>query len=330
MVSDRLFKALQVALVLLSSLLTQTVCAQNSSLYPERPVRLLVGFQAGAATDTLARIIGQHLSERLKQTFVIENKPGAATRIAMEALSKASPDGYTLAVANAVTTMFPTMFVGMSFEPNKDFVPITLLGRSPSFVAVKASLPAATYQEFVAFAKGAKLAFGHPGNGTNPHVAGVALGKSLGIDLVEVPFKGNQPVAAAMAAGEIDYAMLEYESARPLVERGAIKLLAVTEPKRYSLRPEISTGREVGMTLEIEGLTPWFILLAPPGLPASVVSLLNREVREILKISDVQERLLKIGIEAESSTTAEAANYFMAHRAKMNTLLERLQISIKN
>ncbi len=330
MVSDRLFKALQVALVLLSSLLTQTVYAQNSSLYPERPVRLLVGFQAGAATDTLARIIGQHLSERLKQTFVIENKPGAATRIAMEALSKASPDGYTLAVANAVTTMFPTMFVGMSFEPNKDFVPITLLGRSPSFVAVKASLPATTYQEFVAYAKGAKLAFGHPGNGTNPHVAGVALGKSLGIDLVEVPFKGNQPVAAAMAAGEIDYAMLEYESARPLVERGAIKLLAVTEPKRYSLRPEISTGREVGMTLEIEGLTPWFILLAPPDLPAPVVSLLNREVREILKISDVQERLLKIGIEAESSTTAEAANYFMAHRAKMNTLLERLQISIKN
>ena len=330
MVSDRLFKALRVALMMLSTLLTQTVCAQNSSLYPERPVRLLVGFQAGAATDTLARIIGQHLSERLKQTFVVENKPGAATRIAMEALSKASPDGYTLAVANAVTTVFPTMFVGMSFEPNKDFVPITLLGRSPSFVAVKASLPATTYQEFVAYAKGAKLAFGHPGNGTNPHVAGVALGKSLGIDLVEVPFKGNQPVAAAMAAGEIDYAMLEYESARPLVERGAIKLLAVTEPKRYSLRPEISTGREVGMTLEIEGLTPWFILLAPPGLPASVVSLLNREVREILKISDVQERLLKIGIEPESSTTVEAANYFMAHRAKMNTLLERLQISIKN
>ncbi len=330
MVSDRLFQALRVALMMLSTLLTQTVCAQNSSLYPERPVRLLVGFQAGAATDTLARIIGQHLSERLKQTFVVENKPGAATRIAMEALSKASPDGYTLAVANAVTTVFPTMFVGMSFEPNKDFVPITLLGRSPSFVAVKASLPATTYQEFVAYAKGAKLAFGHPGNGTNPHVAGVALGKSLGIDLVEVPFKGNQPVAAAMAAGEIDYAMLEYESARPLVERGAIKLLAVTEPKRYSLRPEISTGREVGMTLEIEGLTPWFILLAPPGLPASVVSLLNREVREILKISDVQERLLKIGIEPESSTTVEAANYFMAHRAKMNTLLERLQISIKN
>jgi len=330
MVSDRLFKALQVALVLLSSLLTQTVYAQNSSLYPERPVRLLVGFQAGAATDTLARIIGQHLTERLKQTFVIENKPGAATRIAMEALSKASPDGYTLAVANAVTTMFPTMFVGMSFEPNKDFVPITLLGRSPSFVAVKASLPTTSYQEFVAYAKGAKLAFGHPGNGTNPHVAGVALGKSLGIDLVEVPFKGNQPVAAAMAAGEIDYAMLEYESARPLAERGAIKLLAVTEPKRYSLRPEISTGREVGMTLEIEGLTPWFILLAPPGLPAPVVSLLNREVREILKISDVQERLLKIGIEAESSTTAEAEDHFMAHRAKMNTLLERLQISIKN
>ena len=330
MVSQRVSKAVQVALVMLSSLLAQTVWAQNSSSYPERPVRLLVGFQAGAATDTLARILGQHLSERLKQTFVIENKPGAATRIAMETLSKASPDGYTLAVANAVATVFPTMFAGMSFEPNKDFVPITLLGRSPSFVAVKASLPVTTYQEFVAFAKGAKLAFGHPGNGTNPHVAGVALGKALGIDLVEVPFKGNQPVAAAMASGEIDYAMLEYESARPLVERGAIRLLAVTEPKRYSLRPAIPTGREFGIPPVIEGLTPWFILLAPPGVSPSVVALLNREARAVLAMPEVQERLLKIGIEAESSTALEASAYFMAHRAKMNTLLEQLQISIKN
>ena len=330
MVSPKFFKLLQAAVAVLSGLLMQPVSAQNSNAYPERPVRLLVGFQAGAATDTLARILGQHLTERLKQPFVIENKPGAATRIAMEALSKASPDGYTLAVASAVATVFPTMFAGMSFEPNKDFVPITLLGRSPSFVAVKASLPVTTYQEFVIFAKGAKLAFGHPGNGTNPHVAGVALGKALGIDLVEVPFKGNQPVAAAMAAGEIDYAMLEYESARPLVERGVIRLLAVTEPKRYSLRPAIPTGREFGIPPVIEGLTPWFILLAPPGLPASVVSILNREVREVLAMPEVQERLLKIGIEAESSTALEASTYFMAHRAKMNTLLEQLKISIKN
>jgi tripartite-type tricarboxylate transporter receptor subunit TctC len=139
MVSQKLVKLLQAAVAVLSGLLIQSVSAQSNNAYPERPVRLFVGFQAGAATDTLARILGQHLTERLKQPFVIENKPGAATRIAMEALSKASPDGYTLAVANAVTTVFPTMFAGMSFEQNKDFVPITLLGRSHSFVAVKAS-----------------------------------------------------------------------------------------------------------------------------------------------------------------------------------------------
>jgi len=128
--------------------------AQSDKAYPERPVKLFVGFQAGAATDTLARMIGQNLTSRLNQSIVIENKPGAATRIAMDALTKSPPDGYTLAVANAVTTLFPMMFNGMKFEPGKDFMPITLLGRSPSFIAIKSSLPVQNFKEFAQFAQG--------------------------------------------------------------------------------------------------------------------------------------------------------------------------------
>ena len=318
------------ALGFLFSSIGFTAQAQSNKAYPDHPIKLIVGFQAGAATDSLARVIGQNLTTRLNQSLLIENKPGAATRIAMDALSKSSPDGYTLAVANAVTTVFPIMFNGMTFEPGKDFAPISLLGRSPSFIAVRSGLPVQSFKEFAQFAKGAKLSFGHPGNGTNPHIAGMALAKSLEMNVVDVAFKGNQPVTTAMAAGEIDYAMLEYESARPLVERGLIRLLAVTEPKRYPVRPDIPTGREVGVTDEIEGLTPWFVLLAPPETPKKIIELLNAEIAQMMKQPETQDRLLKIGIEQETSSPDGAAAYFLGHRQKVTKLLDQLKISIKN
>jgi len=150
------------------------------------------------------------------------------------------------------------------------------------------------------------------------------------MNVIDVAYKGNQPVTSAMAAGEIDYAMLEYESARPLVERGLIRLLAVTEPKRYPVRPDVPTGKEVGVTPEIEGLTPWFILLAPPETPAKIVSQLNTEIIHMMSQTETQERLLKIGIEQETSTPEQAAAYFLAHRKKVMKLLDELNIAIQN
>lgn len=306
----------------------QIVHAQAN--YPDRPVRVIVGFQAGASTDTLARVLSQHLSLRLKQQFVVENKPGAATRIAMETLSKATPDGYTLAVANAVTATFPIMFPGMEFEPGKQFVPITMLGRAPSFITIKASLPVKTYKEFAEYSKDKKLAFGHPGNGTNPQIAGLALAQAMGTTVIDVPYKGNQPVAAALKTGDIDFAMLEYQSVAPLLANSAVRLLAVTEPKRFPTQPDVPTGREVGVTPEIEGLTPWFVLMAPAGTPQPIVERLNKELREILQLPDVKERLANIGVETEFTSSAEASAYFLAHRKKINSLLKKLNLSITN
>jgi len=324
---DKAFTRLAMAAALTLGIVGHS--AANST-YPDRPVRVIVGFQAGASTDTLARLVSQQLSLRLNQQFIVENRPGAATRIAMDGLTKAAPDGYTLAVANAVTATFPIMFAGMSFEPGKQFVPITMLGRAPSFITVKASLPVKDYKEFVQYAKKAKLNFAHPGNGTNPHIAGLALAQAIGADVVDVPYKGNQPITAALKAGEVDYAMLEYQSVRPLLAGGDVKLLAVTEPKRFPTQPNVPTGREVGVTMEIEGLTPWFVLMAPAGTPAVIVDRLNKEVREILLMPEVKERLASIGVETEASTSAEASAYFMGHRKKIETLLNKLNISIRN
>jgi tripartite-type tricarboxylate transporter receptor subunit TctC len=176
--------------------------------YPTQPVRVLLGFPAGAVTDALTRTVAQQLGERLNQQFVVDNRPGAATRIAMEALQKAAPDGQTIAVGNAVVTTFGMMFDGLSFDPGKEFVPISMLGRSPSFIAVRGNMPVKNFDEFKKFAKGAKLSVGHPGNGTNPHLAGAALARSLGADVVEVAFKGGTPLAVALGAGDIDFALV--------------------------------------------------------------------------------------------------------------------------
>ncbi|MCT9811189.1 tripartite tricarboxylate transporter substrate binding protein [Acidovorax sp. Be4] len=300
--------------------------------YPERSVRMVVGLQAGASTDTLARLVAQKLGERLGQPFVIENKPGAATRIGMESMSKAPADGYTLGVANAVTTSFPLMFDSFPFVAGKDFVPITLLGRAPSFLAVRASLPVHNVQEFVAYAKAhnGKMSYGQGGNGSNPHLAALTLVKSLGIQAVEVAYKGNAPTAVAVAGGEVDFAILEYQAVRPLVEAGKLRLLAVTEPERSVLVPSIPTSGEQGLTRKLDGMTPWFMLLAPAGTPAPVVALLNRHVNEVLKNPEVKKAMLAAGIEIAGSSSEQALAYFQQQREQVARLAREMNLSFKN
>lgn len=311
---------------------TGLIAAAARADYPDHPVRVIVGVQAGASTDALARQVGKRLGERLGQQFVVDNKPGAATRIAMEVVARAPADGYTLGAANAVSANFALMFDNFPFVPGKDFVPVSLLGRAPSYLAVRSTLPVKNAREFVAYAKAnsGKLTYGQGGNGSNPHLAALTLVRSLGVEAVEVAYKGNAPTALALAGGEIDFAMLDYPSVRPLVERGNVRLLAVTEPKRVALTPDVPTSGEQGLTRELDGLTPWFMLVAPPGTPAPVVSLLNTHVNEVLKAADVRQALSGAGIELEGSTPAEAESYFMQQRQRMERLSRELSVSLKN
>ncbi len=305
--------------------------ARAQSPYPERPVRVIVGLQAGASTDTLARALARRLAERLGQQVIVENRPGAATRIGMEALARAPADGYTLAVANAVSTSFPLMFDGFEFVPGKDFAPVSMLGRAPSYLAVRATLPVRDAREFATYARAndGKIAFGQGGNGSNPHLAALTLLRSLGVRGVEVAYKGNAPAAVALAAGEIDFAMLDLASVRSMVEGGKVRLLAVTEPKRSALTPDVPTGGEQGLTREIDGMTPWFMLVAPAGTPAAIVSLLNRHVVEVMREPEVRQSLVASGIEPESGTPADAQAYFLKQREHVARLVGDLRVSLR-
>ena len=282
--------------------------------------------------DSLSRLVAQQLGERMGQQFIIDNKPGAATRVSMDALVKAPADGYTLAVSGGVAAIFPLMFDDFPFVPGKDFMPVALLGRSPSFLAVRANLPAKNVTEFVTYvrANSGKVTFGHGGTGTNPHLASTRLMQTLGIEATAVAYKGNSPTAVALASGEIDFALLDYVAVRPMLERGAVRLLAVTEAKRASMVPEVPTSGEQGLTREIDGVTPWFMLVAPAGTPVAVVTNLNRHVNEILKSKDVLQRLKLQGIEPDFGSPAEALAHFQGERDKMTRLVQVLKVSLKN
>ena len=189
-----------------------------------------------------------------------------------------------------------------------------------------------TVQEFLAYAKAnsGRLTYGQGGNGSNPHLATRALVRWLGVDAVEVAYKGNAPTSVALAAGEVDFALVDYAAVRPLFERGQVRLLAVTEPRRVSMTPELPTSGEQGLTREIDGVTPWFMLVAPAGTPAPVVALLNRHVNEALKAPDVRQALVAAGVETEGSTPAEAQAFFLQQRERMMQLARELKVSLKN
>ncbi|MNY22548.1 Tripartite tricarboxylate transporter family receptor [compost metagenome] len=229
--------------------------------------------------------------------------------------------------------MFHLMFDNQAtLEPGKDFEAVSLFARVPSFLAVNASLPIKTVPEFLAYArsKNGKLTYGHSGEASAPSLGAVTLLKSIGVTGIGVAYKGNGPTSVAIAGGEIDFALVDFASVQALVQRGAVRLIAITEPKRSALAPEVPTTGEFGVSRKVDGITPWFFLAAPAGTPAPIVSLLNKQVTEILKMPEVQQRLRGAGVEAESSTPAQAAAYFIAQREKMAGIVSELGVSLKN
>ena len=314
-------------------LLTGLSLAAAAVDYPERPVQMVVSVQAGGSTDSAARLIAQKLSERLGQPFLVENKTGAATRIGTEYVMKAKPDGYTLGYFFGISGLFQLMFDNYApLQPGKDFEAITMATRAPSFLAVNAALPIKNVAEFIAYARAnnEKISYGHSGNASTPNLAAMVLLKSIGVKGLGVPYKGNVPTVTAIASGEINFGVVDYTAARPMVDQGLVRLLAVMEPKRSTLQPAIPTSGEAGLTRVADGVTPWTILVAPPGTPPAVISTLNKHVNEIFKMPDVQERLRMVGVELDGSTPAQAAVDYLAEREKMTAIVRDLGVSLKN
>ena len=283
------------ALALLCGILAAGAHAQG---WPARPVRLVVPFAPGGTADTLGRLVAQKLSESLRQNFVIENRGGAGGIIGSELVAKSVPDGYTLVVSGVAShCIAPALSKDFPFDPVRDFTHIALFGGPPGVLVISTSLPARDLKEFIALARAepGKYAYGSPGNGTQGHLIAEQLNQVAGIRMTHVPYKGASLAVADLIAGHVSVASTTLTTAATQIRAGRARALAVSSLRRVPEFPDVPTFAELGYP-ELSA-TIWFSLSGPAGMPNEIVYPLNTEVRRILQLPDVRERLRFEGIE---------------------------------
>lgn len=277
--------------------------------YPSRAVTLVIPFAPGGGTDIVGRILQQKLSERLGQSVVVLNKPGAAGTIATNFVAKAAPDGYTLFLSWDSHAINPLVYKNLPYDTFKDLVPVTLVARVPQVLAAWGELPANTLSEFVALAKSepGKLNYASVGPGNSNHLMSEYFHRLAGIQLMHVAYKGGGPSIVAMLSGEVAYSFLSYASLRGHIKSGKLKALAVTGTKRLLDIPEVPTMSEAGFP-GFEAYA-WMGLFAPAGTPEPVIVRLNRDVVAVLKDPEVLAKLSDVGAEPVGGTPAELDAY---------------------
>jgi tripartite-type tricarboxylate transporter receptor subunit TctC len=262
--------------------------------YPTRPVRIIVGFAPGGATDIMARLIGQWLSERLGQQFVIENRPGAASNVGTEAVVNAAPDGYTLLVVTSVNTINATLYEKLSFNLIRDVAPVASIHREPFVVEVNPSVPVKTVPEFIAHAKAnpGKINMASAGIGSGNHIAGELFKMMAGVNLVHVPYRGAGPALVDLLGAQVQVMFATMSSSIEYVRGGKLRALAVTTAIRSPVLPDIPTVAEFVPGYESSF---WTGVGAPKATPAEIVEKLNKEINAALADHKIKARLADLG-----------------------------------
>jgi tripartite-type tricarboxylate transporter receptor subunit TctC len=275
--------------------------------YPNKAVRIIVPFPAGGTTDILTRAISQKLSDEWKQPVVVDNRPGGGANIGAEQAVRSAPDGYTLFMASTIHSINASLYPAMTYDPVKDFTPITLVAETAQVLVIHPSVPANTLREFVALVKAnpGKYNYSSAGNGSQPHLAAELFKTMTGTNLVHVPYKGGPPAMTDLIAGHVSASFATAPSAVPNVKSGKIKALGVSTTRRIPALPDVPTIAEAGVSgYEAIG---YFGLVGPPGLPPSLVERINAAVVRILKDPAMAKYLSEQGAEAITSTPAEYA-----------------------
>jgi tripartite-type tricarboxylate transporter receptor subunit TctC len=263
--------------------------------YPSQPLKFIVPYPAGGATDNLARSVAQKLQESWGQNVIVENKPGAAGTIGNNLVAKAAPDGYTVLIGITALVQQPSLMDKLPYDPLTDFSPITMIARSPSLLAVPLASPAKTLKEFVALVKSqpGKHSFGSYGAGTSSHIQGALLNQQAGLDLVHVPFQGAAPLVNNLLGGQLTSAFIDSASARPHLAN--LRPLAVTGTARIPGLPDVPSFQELGYhSFDPYG---WFGVFLPAAAPSAVVQKLSEEINRILRLPDVTARIEGLGLQ---------------------------------
>jgi tripartite-type tricarboxylate transporter receptor subunit TctC len=262
--------------------------------YPSRPVRLIAASAAGGMQDTLARLMGQWLSERLGQPFVIESRPGGGGNIGTEAVVKAPPDGYTLLLVGLANASNATLYDKLNFNFIRDIAPVASISREPSVMMVNPSVPAKTISEFIAYAKAnpGKVNMASSGNGTNPHVAGELFKMMAGVNMVHVPYRGSSLALPDLIGGQVQVMFIAMAASIEYIKAGKLRPLAVTTAMRSEVLPDIPTVGEFVPGYEASG---WFGVGAPRDTPAEIIGKLNKEINGALADPKIKARFANLG-----------------------------------
>ena len=268
--------------------------------YPAGPVRVLVPFGAGGATDVVARVFADRLQQRMGQSFTVENRAGAAGQLAAAAFARAPADGYTLMFTTAAPiTVAPLLSDKLQYDPRKDFVPVALVAVQPVWIVVNANSPFRTLADLVKQAKDnpGKLTYGTSGVGTELHLAAEAVARSAGIKMVHVPFRGGGEVITALLGTQVDFAALSTASIAGAVRQGTLRVLAVSSPQRMADFPDVPTFAELGHASAT--MVPWWGLMAPAGTPQPIVARLTQELEAASRDETARERLKATFVQIE-------------------------------
>ena len=313
---------LRAAVLVLAALLALCPAARAASDYPNRPVKILVGFAAGGATDLVARIVAQRLTERLNQQFVVENRAGAGGVLATGVVAKAPADGYALIMVSASHAINVSLQKSLPYDAVADFAPVVPVASTTNVLAVNPALPVTSVADYIALAKAkpGTINFSSAGVGSSAHLAGELFKSMAGINISHVPYKGTADAVRDLVSGQVQSTVDSVSALLPFIRSGQLKALAVGDPRRSPLLPNVPTMAEAGLPgYEVNA---WVGILAPAGTPADIVQLLNREVLAILKEPDVQKRLEEMGSRPLGSSPEEFAALIKSDVARFAAIIK--------
>jgi tripartite-type tricarboxylate transporter receptor subunit TctC len=308
-------------------ILANAACASaDAQQYPARPLRIVVPFAAGGASDVVARLLAQKLTESLGQPVIVDNRPGAGANIGIGIVAKAPPDGYTLLVSSSAFTVNPTLYSKIPYDPYKDFQPLTCVGSSPNILAVYPAFAAKSVKELIELVRSqpGKHNYSSPGAGTTPHLSGEMLRIAFKLDLRHIPYGGAGPQVQSLISGQVPIGFASVPSFAPQVKAGQLRGLAVTADNRVAALPEVPAMGELGIA-GMSGDTFQGVLV-PAGTPKQITGRLYADIKKALAAAEVRERLITIGFEPIGNSPEQFAAQISSDIARWGKVIRDAQI----
>ena len=322
-------RVLSLSLVVLAGIAALAHAPALGQSYPARPIKIIVPLAPGGLADTLARIVSQRLAEASGQSVVVENRPGGAGAVGAEAAARSPADGYTLFMGSLATNAVIAHLTKLSFDPNKDLVPVIHVATFPNVLVVHPGLPAKSVRELVAYAKAnpGKLSYASQGNAASGHLVGEQFKQVAGLDMVHVPYRGAAPAIQDLIAGHVQLMFDSVTLQTPLINDGKTRGLAVLTPQRVDSIREVPTMDEAGFPQMQSGT--WFGLFAPAGTPDAAIAWVNAETRKAFAVESVRQRYLSQGTLLPLGTPAEFAAHIAAEQRKWGAVIQQANIRLE-